>query len=206
MEKDLPYDHAEHHKGHGFRLYVIFAQGPTLTSVLARPKTLKHKIRLFRRKPWLMWQLVGSSIIGLVIRSKMRHVILSDGFDAVDFRFKGSNRSSIRDIERSYPGLVCWVEIEPPLFLDLAKYERRDDDRRNWIAIPTETILRIAQGLTFGLIQGVNCMTQARQALADAGINVPRKAHTPPKLLQWMIENGYDCFAFAPPEDSRSTD
>ncbi len=183
MDKQQPRNHFS----------IIFVTGLTWTQRMQNCSR-KAKWRLIRAKPSMCYILLGAWLQGFLLGTKIRHVTVTNGTVVIDHQYKSMKFWSHEVFISMYPNVIGHVNLPTSLPIDWKKYERT---RKT--SLFYATFARFAMLATFGIYQCDNCVTTARAVLEDVGIEIPRKAWHPRKLLSWLLENGYGFTPGPPP-------
>ena len=170
-------------------LRVYFAKGPTL-------KDWANRVgwRWLLRHPLTTWEILGTEFIGLAWKSDARHVLVAQGGGVLDYQYCKVVYYAESLFRVQYPNIIGWFDITHDQRVDLSYTQ--GDRPRWWIGL---VVSRNYYGmfLTAGMYRPRTCVTVAAAALAAAGIRVPKKCWSPPRLAWWLMEQGY---AFIPAE------
>ena len=172
---------------------IIFSTGPTWTQRMQN-SSRRAKWRLIRAKPSMGYILLGSWLVGWIFRTPIRHVGVTNGTVVIDHSFQEVRFWPHEVFVRMYPNVVGYVNLPTSLPIDWKKYERTRK-----ASLFYATFARFAMLFTLGIYQCANCVTTARAVLDDVGIEIPRSAWHPKKLLTWLLENGYGFTSGPPP-------
>jgi len=192
---------------HGFRLYLVVAQGLTLRDLIPDATPLSKQLKMLRRKSWreLFLSCLAGALIEWLMGYRGRHVLVGNDDVTMDRNFFGHHYYQSNTVFDRYPNILGWVVIDSENPIDLERYGDRTYGPIVWIYV-WGTVGRLLSAATRGLIRHDNCISLAREAMSQAGVELPRRIYSPAKLVLWLTENGYDFFATEPTKDCGSAD
>ena len=179
-------------KRNRYAIIVIFTEGRKLSDVFDG-RSWKQRIRLIRRAPKVLYQVFGTWLCGLAIRSRHRHVLIGDSQFLLNYGFQQIDVYAYNDGIKM-PNILGWIVVEIDMEPDMAAAPHFKK-RSLWYA----TLARLAMAFSRGLYQCDNCTVLVRDVLQHHGLDVPKKCWNPKALLLWMTENGHDFIAGSPP-------
>jgi len=148
---------------------------------------------------------VGAALVEWVIGYRGRHVLIATEDVVLDRHFYGCSYFTPDQMFGRYPNMLGWTEITSQRPIDLKQYGDRTYSK--WAkSVVWNAVGRLLSAATRGLVRHDNCMSLAREAMSQAGVELPKRIYSPAKLVLWLTENGYDFFATEPTKDCGSAD